>query len=359
MRQETTILFWWLNILSKRRLDVLKQVYGDLDDVVADLSIPMLRELGLREKTATEVMARRELFNIDRYKEEMQKHGVQLLFIEDDDYPKILREIGDPPVFLSYRGDLALLRQPLIGVVGTRDMSPYGRRIVGTFVPALVRAGAVTVSGLALGVDAAVAQDTMKADGKTVAVLGHGLSSIYPSSNRKLAEEIVRKGGLLLSEFPLEMRPDTYTFPSRNRIIAGLSLGTLVCEAPLASGSIITAELALDYNRNVFAVPGSIFDGNYGGCHEIIAAGNARLVTSPEDVLRELGMVVSTQNEASFTPASADEAMLYTVLSGLPQTMDELAEKTGLPIAFISVSMTMLELKGIAQNVGGGQWVRR
>ncbi|HVW66603.1 MAG TPA: DNA-processing protein DprA [Candidatus Peribacteraceae bacterium] len=360
MTQDTALLFWWLGILTKRRYDVLKQVFGNLDEVIPVLSMDILRELKLRQKTAEETMARIQLLNIDRYKAEMQKHRVGLISIEDRLYPSALREIADPPVFLSYRGDLSILDQPLLGIVGTREISSYGRRVVETFVPSLVRANLITVSGLALGVDAAVAQQTIKAGGKTVAVLGGGLSSIYPHTNRKLAEDIVRHGGLLLSEFPLEMKPDKYTFPSRNRIIAGVSLGTLVCEAPVESGSIITADLALDYNRSVFAVPGSIFDEQYSGCHEIISQGHARLVVRPDDVLRELGMIPSVREESmSFTPANADESMLFTVLSGMPQTIDDLVEKTGLPASYVSVTLTMLELKDVVQNIGGGQWVRR
>jgi DNA processing protein len=359
MKPDTALTFWWLSILTKRRYDALKQVFNNLDDALSELSIPMLRELGLKEEAAQTVMARLDLFNIDRYREEMQKQGVELLSIEDDAYPSRLREAADAPLFLSYKGDLSILSHPLLGIVGTRAMSRYGRRVVSHFVPGLVRAGIVTVSGLALGVDAAVAKETMIAHGKTVAVLGGGLATIYPPSNKNLASEIVAYGGLLLSEFPLEYPPDKYTFPARNRIIAGLTEGTLICEAPTESGSIITADLALDYNRLVFAVPGSIFEDTYTGCHELISEGHAKLVTKPEDILLELGMIVpESPTLPAYVPNDADEAALYTVLTGMPLTTDDLVERTGLHPSYISSALTMLELKGVVRNIGGGQWVR-
>lgn len=359
MQQETALLWWWLNVLTFKRYQALKQVYGNLDEAAKDLSPRMLKELSVREDALMGAVARLQHFHAKAYVEKMQSLGVDLLTIEDNAYPSSLREIGDPPVFLSYRGDLTLLDEQLIGVVGTRSMSTYGRRIVEHFVPAFVRAGLVTVSGLALGVDCVAACETMKHGGKTVAVLGHGLSKVYPPSNSALAQKILEHGGLLLSEFPLEAQPDKYTFPARNRIIAALAAGTLICEAPEKSGSIITAELALEYNRDVYCACGQIFDKNFAGCHRLISEGRAKLVTHPDDILCDFGKVVKRASAPSeYAPQSPVEAAIYTSLTTMPQILDELAEKTGLSTPTISAALTMLELAGAVQNVGGGQWVK-
>lgn len=360
MTLKTAVTWWCLGMLTQKRYKALKQVYGDLDAALQEISPLMLRELGCKEEAAEKALTRLRDFQADAYIAAMEKKDVGLLSIEDERYPYRLREVADAPLFLSYRGDLSLLDHALIGVVGTRAMSPYGQRIVETFVPVFVRAHLMTVSGLALGIDSQVALQTMKACGRTVAVLGNGLASIYPASNRRLGEKIVQEGGLLLSEFPLEMPPDTYTFPSRNRIIAGLTEGTLVCEAPEGSGSVITAELALDYNREVFAVPGSIFDPNFAGCHTLIMNGHAHLVTQPEDVLNILGILVPGEKALpAYTPETPEERSVYSALTALPQTTDLLIEKTGRPAADVSVALTMLELAGASQQLPDGTWIRR
>jgi len=359
MKPETAILWWQLNILTKRRYDLLLESFGSLDDALANLSAPMLRELGCREETVAAVFAKLAAFDPVRYAEDMARHAVRSLSIEDDAYPAALRTIDDPPLFLSYRGDLSILGQPLVAVVGTRDMSSYGKRVAGDFVAQFARAGVVTVSGLALGIDAEVARETLDAGGKTVAVLGGGLSTIYPKEHEMLAGNIVGGGGLLLSEFPLGMEPGKFTFPSRNRIIAALGLGTVVIEAAEKSGAIITAQLALDYNRSVFAVPGPVFEPRSAGCHALIARGEARLVASAREVLQEVGIIPSTRAETiSFDPASPMEELVWNSLTGMPQAMDELVTKTGLTAGDISGTLTILELQGVVKNVGGGQWVR-
>ncbi|MBI1813283.1 DNA-protecting protein DprA [Candidatus Peregrinibacteria bacterium] len=352
-------LWSYLNVLTRERYEALVQVYGSLEDARRHVGEEMLKGLGCRQEMVEKTLLRLEDFDEERYAAELQKRGIDLLSLADGRYPKSLREIGDPPVFLSVHGDLSILDQPCVALVGTRSMSPYGRRVVETFVPPLVHAGIVTVSGLAHGIDAAVAAETIKARGKTVAVLGHGLGTIYPRTNEKLAQQIHESGGLLLSEFSLDFPPDTYTFPARNRIIAGLSLATVVLEAPRDSGALITADLALQYNRDVFAVPGQIFDAHFQGCHDLIARGHAKLVTDPADVLQEIGIVVPESRAASsYVPQSDDEEVLLGVLTTMPQRIDELVERSGIPASRINAALTLLELAGVVKNVGGGMWVR-
>ena len=359
MKKETALTWSWLNCLTKRRYETLKEVYGNLDHALEHLNEDLLKSLGCRDETLFKILNRYEEFDVKAYQTELDRRGLRLISTEDETYPSSLKEIGDPPIFLVYKGDLEILHQPCIGLVGTREVSPYGKRVVEEFVPALVQAKMITVSGLAQGIDTVVAQETLRAGGRTVAVLGHGLSMILPQSNGALAKEIIETGGLIMSEFPIDTPPDKHTFPARNRIIAGLTLGTVVFEAPESSGALITAELALEYGREVFAVPGQIFDPNFAGCHKIIGRGHAKLVTTPKDVLEEIGIVLSECEEQSlYTPKNPDEERLLSTLTTMPQTMSTIIDRSGIDAGKINTSLTMMELAGAVKNVGNGEWVR-
>lgn len=360
MTPETTLIWSWLNVLTKKRYDALIDVYGDLDTVVQHIDEKLLKSLGCRDETVLNVLNRLDEFDPDAYQQELTKRELTLISIEEDAYPSQLKEIGDPPVFLYYKGSLEILDQPCISLVGTRQMSSYGQRVTEHMIPDLVSAGVVTVSGLAQGIDAYVAKETIKSGGSTVAVLGNGLARIFPTSNKKLAEEIIEQSGLIISEFPLDTVPDKYTFPARNRIIAGLSLATVVLEAGEGSGALITADLALDYSRDVYAVPGEIFDPNFIGCHQIIASGQAKLVTSPADILRDIGIVSSqTSAQSRYQPQNNEEEMLITALTTMPQSVTELQKRSQLPTGTINAALTMMELAGAVKNVGEGKWVKK
>ncbi len=357
MERDTAFVWSYSNVLTRKRYDMLIDRFGSLEEAVTHIDLPLLRMLGCREQSAMGALNRLDTFDPAAYAAALDKHSIIMITWEDSAYPAVLREIADPPVFLYYKGSLDILNSPCIACVGTRDMTPYGKRVTEYFVPSFVQSGLVTVSGLALGIDAEVAEESLRTGGKTVAVLGHGLGKIYPSAHTKLAKRIVDEGGLLLSEFPLDLPPDTYTFPARNRIIAGLTLGTVVLEAGSKSGALITADLALEYGREVFAVPGQIFDPHVEGCHQLIAAG-AHLAVAPEDILREIGIVVPT--EGPVAPPSSDdpdEQRLIDALTTMPQSVSDLIEKAALDAAVINAQLTMLELQGYAKNTGGGMWV--
>lgn len=359
--REAALAWSEINVLDKRRYDAVIEVFGSLEAALPLLSVDFLRQLGCREDTAQKAMLRLEEFDAARAEKRLTANGIRFISIEDADYPRPLRTIADPPIFLYAKGDLSLLERPCIGMVGTRGMTAYGKRVTDRFVEPLVRAGLVTVSGLAKGIDTRVAEETLRAGGKTVAALGHGFGMIFPAENGALSRRIVEEGGLLLTEFPYDKGSDTYTFPARNRIVAALSLGVIVLEAPLKSGALITADLAVDYGRETFAVPGPIFEESYAGCHALLAKGQAHLVTTPEDVLTHLRIAVPASADTAapeFRADTPEEGALWTALSSMPQTVDMLVEKTTLPAAQVSVSLTMLELKGAARNVGGGEWVR-
>ena len=360
MTTESALIWHWLGVLTKKRYDALLQVYSSIDEALEHLDESMLQGLGCREDTIYKTLNRREECSADAYAAELKKRKIELISIEDPVYPAQLRQIGDPPIFLSYKGDLSVLGQPCIGVVGTRNMSVYGKRVVERIVPSLVQAGIVTVSGLALGIDSECAVQTMEAGGKTVAALGHGFAHLAPKEKRLLADRMVKQGGLVLSEFPLDFPADKYTFPARNRIIAGLSLGTLVLEAGEGSGALITADLSNDYGRDVFAVPGQIFDANYAGCHALLAKGHAKLITSADDILQEYSIATtsSESGHVDFTASNEDEAQVYSVLTTMPQVVSSIVEKVKLPPETVATSLTMMELAGAAKNVGNSQWVR-
>ena len=356
-----TILTWsWLNFLTKKRYDALLKKYGSLEDALPHLTPDLLTKLGCREETTFIILNRLEGFDPEAYQKELERRGIRCIGFDDSDYPSTLQQIPDPPIFLYIKGDLSILRQPCIGFVGTRAMSLYGKRVTEYFVPEMVAAGITTVSGLAEGIDATVAHETIRIGGKTVAILGYGPSQILPRSNTRLAQDIIQSGGLILSEFPLDVPPGKHTFPARNRIIAGLSLGTVILEAPEQSGALITAELALEYGRDVFAVPGNIFDPNFAGCHKVISLGQAKLVSRPQDVLEELGIVSPTLTNVRslYQPQNNVESTILSTLTTLPQPFDDIVQKAKISAAQTNATLTMMELAGAVKDTGGGQWVR-
>lgn len=357
----TALRFFSLGILTKRRYDSLLLRFGSLADAWDHLDEELLIELRCRPDTVEGAMKRKKM-SVESIQEKMEKADAQLVTMEDSTYPAMLRDIPDPPVFLSYHGDCSILDGLCIGVVGTRAMTAYGRRATEHFVSACVDRRLVTISGLALGVDSLVARQTIASGGKTVAVLGSGLGEIFPLTNTKLAEEIVAGGGLLLSELPPDMLPTRYTFPGRNRIIAALSKGVLVIEAGEKSGALITAELALDYGREVFVVPGPVFSAASTGCNALIASGGGKLAVSPEEVLRDLGVIAGISRTPlrsdSYRCSSPAEQAILGILSGLPQSSSDLIEKSGLAPGDVTSALTALELGGAAGNTMEG-WVRK
>ena len=355
MNTATALTWSWLNILTKKRADVLTEIYGSLEDALGSLDENLLKSLGCREETIYKTLNRLEEFDPSAYQKELEKREISFITIDDPQYPALLRTIPDPPLFLYAKGDLSILSQPCIALVGTREMTPYGHQVSERFASAFVKSDVVTVSGLALGVDAAIAEETIRSGGHTVAVLGHGLANIFPKTNAKIGEKILYSGGLLLTEFPLDAMPDKHTFPARNRIIAGLSIATVVIEAGERSGALITAEFALEDGRDVFAVPGSILESSSDGCNHLIAKGSAHLALGPEDVLTSLSIVASERSSGQISESSSPIAQY---LSSLPQSIDDLIEKSGLTAQNINTELTMMELDGAAKRMNDGRWVR-
>jgi DNA processing protein len=287
-----------------------------------------------------------------------EKNACQLITIVDSAYPKLLKEISAAPILLYVRGDMTILSEPQLAIVGSRNPTPSGKELAHYFAYTLAKAGLHITSGLALGIDAASHRGALEAEGKTLAVFGTGLNQVYPASHRKLAEEISAKG-ILVSEFsPLEP-PRAAHFPRRNRVISGLSLGVLVVEAAMQSGSLITARYASEQGREVFAIPGSIHNPLARGCHYLIRQG-AKLVETVEDILEELGTlqavstpktIAKTKNHATLAPA------LRAVLTHIGYevtSLDTIIMRSGLTAAEVSSMLLSLELQDLIRTTHGG-----
>jgi len=297
--------------------------------------------------------------NPDRALEQAQKRGIEIITLADDNYPKLLKEIPDLPAVLYVKGKILPEDEIALSVVGSRKYSSYGQRITEDIVYNLAKNKLTIVSGLALGIDALAHKAALEAKGRTIAVLGCGLDQIYPVSNTRLADKILQSGGAIMTEFPLGTIPFRSNFPIRNRIIAGLGLGTLVVEAAIDSGSLITARAALDYNREVYAVPGSIYAETSEGPNKLLKIG-AKLVTDADDILSDLQIdQKSAQKQAQTIIADSPEEEILLKLLKKPKLVDELIRGSKLPPALVNSTLIMLEMKGMISNLGGTSYVIR
>ena len=277
----------------------------------------------------------------------LEQPDCHLLTLDSEHYPALLRQITDPPLVLFVQGDPALLNDPQIAMVGTRNPGPHGATTARAFARSFTDSGLTVTSGMALGIDGACHQGALDAGGQTIAVWGTGLANCYPRRHRKLAESIVADGGALVSEQLPQTSPQPGLFPLRNRIISGLSLGTLVVEASLNSGSLITARLAMEQNREVFAMPGSIHNPQAKGCHRLLRDG-ATLVETVQDVLQvlRLPLQASLAEPALAGSAPLVKHPLWRWLGHDPVTADWLASQTDLPIHQVLQGLMQLELDG-------------
>ena len=282
--------------------------------------------------------------------------GAKILTYWDQDYPQLLKQSGDPPLFLYTRGPIENLNAVCIAIVGTRAPSTYGKLMADRFARALATENIVVVSGLARGVDTIAHRAALQAGGKTVAVLGSGVDQIYPEENTRLAEDIAAHG-VILSEFFMGAKPDAPHFPRRNRIISGLSKGTVVIEAGKKSGALITADFALEQNRDVFALPGNINNPNSFGCNYLIQQG-AKLVTSVDDIMDEVGHSSTPKSTVPPPNLSSTEAKVYNMLSHEPKHIDAIALNCQLPVSKTLGILLTLELKNIVQQLSGKNFIR-
>lgn len=282
---------------------------------------------------------------------ESQSDKRRIITIIDDSYPELLKQISSPPLVLYTVGNFSCISAQSIALVGSRKPSVIGLQNAYNFAFELAKTPVTIVSGLALGIDTRAHEGAIAAGGRTIAVMGTGIDKIYPHRNLALAE-IICENGLLISEFPLQMPPKAGHFPRRNRIISGLTLATLVVEAAVKSGSLITAKFALEQNRDVLAIPGSIQNQQARGCHQLLQQG-AKLITSSADVLEELNLDFKRLDISEPSVNNIDKGMLkyigYEITS-----VDQLMNRSGWPINDIMCELAKLELKGIVSSVPGG-----
>lgn len=340
------------------RLRALLSVFGTARAVRRARPAMLARVPGIGYRTAYRIAAFDDDASVAAQLERARRVGAELISIQDPRYPYLLRQIYDPPAFFWARGDLPKTDGPerAVAVVGTRRPSPYGKRAAHDLAGMLSRLGFTVVSGLAYGIDAVAHAAVLEAGGRTIAVLGSGVDRIYPSRHRRLAHEIARTGAVI-SEFPLGAKPDASNFPRRNRVVSGLCLGTVVVEAYQEGGALITGRLALEQNREVFAVPGPIFKQSSAGTHRLIQQGEAKLVHGVEDILEELGLTAQVAHETP-TPTNVatlarEERALCRVLTAEPMHIDALCAAADLDPSDALVHLLSLEFKGLVRQAAG------
>ena len=341
--------------IGPAKVRALLDCFGDLG-TAWHAGTGALRQAGMDRRAIENLNRLRGQIDLDAEMEKLDRHHVTVLTWEDDAYPSLLKQIYAPPPVLYVRGTLTVDDEWAVGMVGTRRATSYGKQVARMLGEDLARSGVTVVSGLARGIDGVAHQAALDAGGRTIAVTACGLDSVYPPEHRKLAHAIVEKGAMV-SDYPLGTRPEARNFPPRNRIISGLSLGTVVVEAGHKSGALITAEFALEQGREVFAVPGNIVSRTSVGCNRLIRDG-ARMVLGVQDILEELNLtMIEHQAEArAVLPTDPTEAQLLSLVSDNPTHVDEICRQSALPIHEVSSTLAMMELKGMVRQVGGMQY---
>lgn len=317
-----------------------------------------LAAAGLDRRALENILEARPRLDLDAEMEKLARAGVRVLVWDDPAFPRLLREIPNPPFALYLKGEIKPEDDWSVAVVGTRRASAYGREVTRQIVADLVRNRITIVSGLARGIDAEAHRAAVEAKGRTLAVLGSGVDVIYPPEHLKLSQAILEHGALV-SEYPLGTQPEAGNFPPRNRIISGLSLGSLIVEGEESTGARITIEDALEQGRETFAVPGNLFRRESRGPNGMIQRGEAKLVTGAADILEELNLTMVEQHQQvrAAVPANDLETTLLGRLSAEPVHIDELGRETGRPIAEVSSTLALMELKGMVKQVGGMNYV--
>ncbi len=356
--QKYWLAFNYVSGIGPAKIQALLGYFGSLEKAWKATD-SQLRDIGLDSRAIQSLNEARQTFDLDQYAQRVESSGVGVVTWEDADYPDLLREIPAAPPLIFLRGQLEPIDRWAVAVVGTRRLSAYGRQVTRDLVSGLVANGITIVSGLARGIDAIAHRTALEEGGRTIAVMASGIDKVYPPEHRDLARDIVAGHGALVTDYPFGAEPESNHFPARNRLISGLSLGVVVIEAGEKSGALITARFALEQNREVFAVPGNIHSPVSIGTNRLIQQGG-KLVTRVEDILEELNLkMVSEQAVAKIVlPETAEEAALISQLSSQPVHVDELGRLTGMPVSLVSSTLTMMELKGMVQQVGGMNYVR-
>ncbi len=338
-----------------------------------------LEKLRLLPEAVDSIIARDRFENAEAEIENVRKCGADLLILDDGVYPAMLREIYDPPITLYVKGAWEeCLEQPCVAIVGSRRCSTYGQNAALMLARDLAQRGVTVISGFARGIDAAAHRGALEGGGRTVAVLGTGIDEVYPRDHRKLADEVLERGGSVVTQFPLGTPPVSENFPYRNRIISGLSLGVVVVEAAENSGSLITARLAIEQNREVFAVPGNITSRNSFGTNYLIKGAGAKLVQQWQDIAAELPPQIAAQllpppfgekkkeeslaDQLSLVPhglSDSETTVLKLLAADIPEHIDSLVDRSKLSISDLTAALLALEMRELVRALPGKCFVRK
>jgi len=354
------IKYWvGFNLISgigRVRLTQLENYFRSLENAWRATSAE-LKQAGLDSGSIRAVTSRRPKISLEAEMEKLDSYGVKVLTWHDKDYPSRLKEIYDYPPVIYVRGSLLPEDEWCLAVVGTRRATVYGRQVTEEIVADLAQNRITIVSGLARGIDSVAHHSALEAGGRSIAIFACGLDIVYPGENANLARRIMQQGALI-SEYPLGTKPRADNFPRRNRIMSGMSLGVLVAEAGKTSGALITAHLALEQNREVFAIPGSILSPASSGTNHLIQEG-AKLVHNYSDILEELNLTAVAHQIGlkEIIPASDTESLLLKQLCAEPTHIDEVCRSSSLPMPTVSSTLAMMELKGLVKQVGAMNYV--
>lgn len=349
--------FSYINGVGRVRLNLLDNYFGNLENAW-HAGKEALISAGLDNTLAENIVAHRPKIDLSKTLETLKRHDIQTYAHTDKDYPASLRQIHDYPPLIFVKGQLLPADELCLGIVGTRQPTVYGKLVTEELAESLARAGLTIVSGLARGIDTVAHTAALKAGGRSIAVFGCGLDIIYPSENHSLARQIAEDGALI-SEHPPGIRPRPEFFPRRNRILSGLCRGILVTEAGENSGAVITANYALEQNREIFAVPGSILSPSSLGTNRLIQEG-AKLVSSAKDVLEELNISLFSEENTTveIIPENQTESLILGKLGYEPVHIDQICRECALGVALVSGTLAIMELKGQVRSTGGMNYVR-
>lgn len=355
--------FHAFNLFNERigpmRFKKLTAYFGSLKKAWQEGGVEDFVQAGLEPDLAQEIVSRRPQIDLEQEAKKLAKEEIGILTILDENYPKLLKEIYDAPYIMYIKGEIRPADEFALSIVGTRRLSSYGQQAASHLAGDLARAGLTIVSGLARGIDTLAHLAALEQKGRTIAIVGSGLDgqSLFPPANRRLVQQIACQGAAL-SEYPIGAFALKHHFPARNRLISGLSLGTLIIEAPEKSGALLTARHALEQNREVFALPGSIYSPNSLGPNNLIKMG-AKLVTNGQDILDELNLKNLTVHlEARQVIADTpQEALILKIVAHEPIHVDKIAQGTKLDIATVNATLILMEMKGKVRNLGGMQYV--
>lgn len=354
MKNRQAVLFMSYAYLTYNEIKYIVDNFENLDDLIENPDI-ILTEKKITNSINSKLKSALAKNSFSAYCDYMNNNAISYLTIYDDEYPKSLREINDSPKLLYYKGD-NILNDKSLAIVGSRKCTDYGKYVTEKFTREIAENGLTTVSGLAYGVDKIVHEVSLESGKKTIAVLGCGIDVVYPLKHKSLYKRIVDSGSMIISEYRIATEPLPYNFPFRNRIISGLSSGVLIVEAKEKSGTLITANYALDQSKEVYCIPGNINSIYSMGTNGLIKDG-AKLVSKASDILEDIfGLDYDKKNEENLKEliaTSKEEELVYKLLSAEELSTDQLANKLNLQVSQILSTITLMEMKGILTEING------